>query len=927
MTNQDTRHKLSEALGIPVECLDRVVTAVRKNLGRSVSDDELLKTIERNPETRKQFQEIYRGFYSVEIREIAKNFYLTFPEAEKLKNSVNQQLPFPVNDSDLLHIASLQGAEDFTEKQILELLKIYWIGQKLQISLEDAQKIPAQIQVRIGRIVTHDDLLNGLELGYLPHNVSGIYEFFDGEWNATQELAGFAGITGEEAWQIICKTRDTGSQSVPREETFSIIRKISERNRKPEVIEEIIDYQFIAQHFHYSLKEVDNLIKKFEKELNIPKPDTRKQIVEAVPYVPLSNIEPPYEILKTLFLISGTCQKNLGEAHQFIEEAKTKAKRNVLYSEITDAFNELSITSISIDSLVEKLYERELAYKLELPAPDVAKFLGFVSKEVGILITPEMVLNIEFPEELNTKDISEYFWQLQYPIPQIALILQISAKDVPATLKKVRERFRRSLKDEDVLHALQKLPQPYQNVPGLIEQLFLQWIASELQLMETEVIDFGEATCKKQFSYEKIALALEDLPATNRTLPDIYNLLITSVHWQKNSKNTMDIIQSALVTSEGETSLTHFWPFLQQLDPMLQNQADLTTFLNVYHWLKNDSIDPQAMNRVTIDLLTRGNQKRFRQYFAATCTPDKLNVKDFEHFLWLMKNPSTALNLLAPREQMNERWITHAYLQSILNPPRGEEDKAHQNQKRKLIAYKAECWKQIVSEEREYEIPSNGRAEITVPHFLADKFQLFSVRFVQEKINAPGLYVQFKFQEGQVLGVVQILPNGHIEGFHKLVNNSWFEALVEAIALSHYHDFVVPVQEYSQYTPKSYNPIRDPKRTSDRNYAPKSFPAKRIRVSRYSFRDWYESQEIARHHVRGHTRWVGTHFIADGEKQRQAKQAGVKLPRGYTWVVEHERGNINRYSKIQLNGEDLIQDTIFLPPPIASHNLERILFK
>ncbi|HMR68427.1 MAG TPA: hypothetical protein PKE64_30820 [Anaerolineae bacterium] len=56
----------------------------------------------------------------------------------------------------------------------------------------------------------------------------------------------------------------------------------------------------------------------------------------------------------------------------------------------------------------------------------------------------------------------------------------------------------------------------------------------------------------------------------------------------------------------------------------------------------------------------------------------------------------------------------------------------------------------------------------------------------------------------------------------------------------------------------------------------------------------------------------------------EAKEAGVELLRGYTWVNEHSRGvrTAGGDDSLQIDSKDgLSEETIFSPPERASHEL------
>ena len=55
----------------------------------------------------------------------------------------------------------------------------------------------------------------------------------------------------------------------------------------------------------------------------------------------------------------------------------------------------------------------------------------------------------------------------------------------------------------------------------------------------------------------------------------------------------------------------------------------------------------------------------------------------------------------------------------------------------------------------------------------------------------------------------------------------------------------------------------------------------------------------------------------------QANNAGVYLPPGYTWVIEHDRGEAH----LNLQNRDLSERTKFAPPKRAANELNNLIFQ
>jgi hypothetical protein len=241
-----------------------------------------------------------------------------------------------------------------------------------------------------------------------------------------------------------------------------------------------------------------------------------------------------------------------------------------------------------------------------------------------------------------------------------------------------------------------------------------------------------------------------------------------------------------------------------------------------------------------------------------------------------------------------------------------------------LRDYCKQCWIEI-GEKRRYQVPSQGRAEILASDKLADLMHLKSVRFFQEGANAPSVFLAFHFEETPLVGILKVGRSGNTRGFHNSVVSNLFEAIVEAITLSYYRDLVTPGKVYF-YKPGSSLPHHrslSPKLGGFRKLPrPQMMPLSEPKL--YDFREWHYAQERARQSVTGHMRWFEKGFRADWEKQQQARKAGVELPLGYTWVIEHDRGS-SESDRLILNGTDLVEHIFFAPPERASAELNSLL--
>lgn len=250
-----------------------------------------------------------------------------------------------------------------------------------------------------------------------------------------------------------------------------------------------------------------------------------------------------------------------------------------------------------------------------------------------------------------------------------------------------------------------------------------------------------------------------------------------------------------------------------------------------------------------------------------------------------------------------------------------------------------QCWEEINSEKRHYQIPSEGRAEIIASDKIKDLIDLNLVRFVQEDIVPPGVFVEFEFGEQPLVDIIVVKKDGSTEGFHKFVGtDDAFSILIEAIVLAYYRDLVTPGKVY-YYQPSSGSrptklhrslnsarpKLKELPRPQNIPLHAENNPHLKNRLFHH-LHTWHEARERAKHSVVGHIRWISRGYIANSEKQLQAlEHLGKKLPLGYTFVIEHERGSLGS-SGLKLSPDGyLTERTLFLPPERALADLDRLL--
>jgi hypothetical protein len=308
-----------------------------------------------------------------------------------------------------------------------------------------------------------------------------------------------------------------------------------------------------------------------------------------------------------------------------------------------------------------------------------------------------------------------------------------------------------------------------------------------------------------------------------------------------------------------------------------------------------------------------------------------------DHSIWTLvwKLSSASLSLILPNLRWGETWVNRIDIPDTFHTTTYQSNAL--TFITALLNYGRDCYIDLQNRRR-YQVPSQGRAEIIASDRLKKLLGLNSIRFIQEDIEAPGILLRFEFGLHQpAIGLVKVNKDGTTEGFHEFIwfDNS-FRTIIEAVALAYYRDLVTPgkIHIYKPgsgglRTEKPLNPVSPhPRKLPRPQNIPlhaKNNPRLRDRAF-HELHTWHEARERARHLVVGHTRWIGKGFIADPEKQRQAlAHLGKKLPSGYTFVIEHDRGELSN-SGLKLTSDGyLTERTLFLPPERASTELDKLL--
>lgn len=948
------RKQLAQELDIPMTQINQVVAAIHKQLRRPISDVALLDHIQRNPQSREHIKQIQLNLFppesttpqsinppppqplfisddlvNPEIRQLAKMLAMPLPEATALYDQVTEQVKVPFADTDLLAAATPLSTTEPTADPLVEALEIRLLSFKLNLPEEQVRQLPNDIMDHFRLPATYNDILQFLEIATPPVSVQDIRNYFYREWKSAYSLVPILHISDGDAWRFMVQIHELVSWSVPHEQLIQTVHDLPRQQRTPAEIALTLDIQHIAQRLNLTLPEASRLLTVIRQTLSDS--ISNRQIISAIPFFDLHTSEPYEKQFETLWEIATAREQPMEQAGQFFLEVKEKSSPAIMYEDILNAFYELSIQNISVASVLSQLVSQQMAHRLGMTDDEFVQFPETISDEIGATVTESDINQAvqKLGGNTSAKSVRDYFWEKQYPIPQMAAVLNIRASEVRVRLRQIRQEVHTEIDDDEILAATTSLTAKNRMNAAIVNQIYARQTAAQL-LANPQEADNLLAEIRRRtgldISGKEMAAALEALPSGNKTITDLIGLLQAGAAWKKSFPETISFAQEILSRLREPMPLIELWPLLQELSPALQNEIGIIIYFNLQSLLRRDAPDTTTLIRLAIEIAQHPNEGRFWDYVNMCESPDHLTVRDCEYFLQLL-NWSILYNL-APTTSRREYWATFISLGSLfekkLSLKKSTSGSIYRQQLSALKRYSQSCWTVICSQEREYQVPSHGRAEIIAPTAVASLLDLHSVRFVQEGVKAPGLFIRFEFEDPSLIGIFRIDPSGNMSGFHQMVDDAWFQALIEAVALSHYRDLVVPNHlQLPLRSPNTRRPTHNPTR-SPGSRAARPFPTQRPKQKRYSLAEWYVAQEIARHSVRGHTRWISRDFVASEEKHYQAKKAGVILPDGFTWVIEHERGN-PQLSRIFLNGEDLAEHTIFTPPPKAGSELAKIL--
>ena len=187
-------------------------------------------------------------------------------------------------------------------------------------------------------------------------------------------------------------------------------------------------------------------------------------------------------------------------------------------------------------------------------------------------------------------------------------------------------------------------------------------------------------------------------------------------------------------------------------------------------------------------------------------------------------------------------------------------------------------------------MPEKGIAEFKVSKVFDRILGIEKIRFVQEEVIPPEVFIRILFIEPPVVEVIKIRNDGDVE---YCIGKNWSilsKALIKMCALSNYRDLVRAGEVYY------YFPGLRERVTSSKYYNLRYMPRNRYKplIQPEELReeeDEYTAVERSPGYVTGHIRYIGPNFVASWQKEEEVRQnLGIELRQGYTYVNDYYRG-------------------------------------
>lgn len=209
-----------------------------------------------------------------------------------------------------------------------------------------------------------------------------------------------------------------------------------------------------------------------------------------------------------------------------------------------------------------------------------------------------------------------------------------------------------------------------------------------------------------------------------------------------------------------------------------------------------------------------------------------------------------------------------------------------------------------IQNNRHYAVYEKGMSEFKLCDVFDHVLGIDKIRFVQEYLDPPEVFVRILFSEPSAVEILKIGTDCSVKFCIGCDWSKMSKMLLKVCAYGNYRDLVKAPDVYfyfpgirSPHKPKNYNPYLNPIRYMPRKRYISIFrinELERQEPDEHYLDDEYTRDEIYNRlpaSVTGHLRYLGDHFFADWIKQEECRQyLGRDLPDGYTFVNPYHRG-------------------------------------
>ena len=870
---------ISVALDLDIDTSARAYRDILDRFGRKIDKLEILVALGRLADSERDPDHLLS---MLEILRIAADLNLDYQVAGSLSNDLGRRVGSQVTNEIILRALDVLRPD---EKSVSGLLNLIWITWVLHSEFQTVIYLFRSVRNELGQGANDDDVLAVLLAMEDPHFTLPGLRIFINEFLVAKDL----GIKQTEARIFLKELNDKFPDESMLRQLVEVSRELEGERRTAENLlpllnaVEIADYYDIdferARQLSDSFKSTHELSIFISKEIGFPL--SKKLVSDAIrSIVPADQLSPDSMIVSIkLELIAQRISTGRKEAASFTQKMKDRTGRNIRHDELLVLLKYVDTGDDPIDTCIDLVWISE---RFGLGFEDT----GILVKRIrGISNGPSRARVSDIVQVLKEEGILVDSREEAIAYFELSFALKEIGWDGTAAsfAARINESFVPAVQYSLLVEALGKVDRsqlPEAMIGWLRERLRIPTLALALGISvhnASNLPDLVKTRTGKTVAFEDLLKVVDNLPRSIKSLVQISDAI------------------SLLVLSGGQ-------------NPSLEKIPDAVNHLSAHRELR----------------------EYFWQEFASLSQKEETTLSDALYTLWIYRIGYLSRSLFKPDAVRGEQWITEHRIGRISKSGRiADLDRNRKNETVSILQrLRDRAWKEILSDDRRYQVPSQGRAIILASDKIQQRIALESLQFVSEGAVAPGLHIRFKFLTTPIqIGLVKLYSDGRIEGFHKMLSNSHFlQSLIEAVAVSYYRDLVLSTI-YRPDPGKYRHWIKQaaPRGIVQNRSSPRDIPRRsNSRLEKYHLEEWRESQHLARHYVVGHIRFIGHGFVADGERHDLARRAGVQLPDGYTWVIPHERGD-PRFGRLALNGFDLPSRTIFYHPKRATRELDRIL--